>query len=187
MRLRRLSRVEAPPHFCAPETSPLQPLAVRSHSWGDGPGSGPPQDGCELILLAPLDASLIQRAVTPSAPIHTTLQTKHPSPAIAKPGQFSLKLSCRATLCGIHLLPLGCMRERSSLSILLHQYWSRSPSLSLFLGPSACSTTDRHPCLLTGCYHPRGLYYLAIHICKPPSSPPTTDRIERAYHHLMTA
>jgi hypothetical protein len=62
MQLRRLSRVEVPPHFCAPETSPLQPLAVCSHTWSDGLGFGPPQDVCELILLAPLDASLIQRS-----------------------------------------------------------------------------------------------------------------------------
>ena len=41
MRLRRLSRMDAPPHLCAPETCPSQPRPVRANSWSEDPGPGP--------------------------------------------------------------------------------------------------------------------------------------------------
>jgi hypothetical protein len=56
MRLRRLSRIAAPPHSCAPETSRC--LVVRTER---SSRLRPAQHVCELTLLAPLDASLIHR------------------------------------------------------------------------------------------------------------------------------
>jgi hypothetical protein len=56
MRLRRLSRIAAPPHFCAPETSHCPVVRTERSS-----RLRPAQHVCELTLLAPLDASLIHR------------------------------------------------------------------------------------------------------------------------------
>jgi len=127
--------------------------------------------------------------VTPSAPIHTTLQTKHPSPAIARPGRFSLNLSCLA-------IPVA------STHYHLAAYESEIPC------PSCCISLglDSHLCPCSWAFGrsslsirgmQRGAYHLSIPICKPPNSPSSRigssehielhDRIAPTPPHLLSS
>ena len=138
----------------------------------------PVQDACGLVLLAPLDASLIHRS-DPQCPHSHDTADYAPLPCYRQTRSIFTKTVMPRNSCGIHPLPLGCIRERSSLSILLHQSWSRFPSLSLFLGPSDGLLHNRSSSLsIRGMQ--RGAYHLSIPICKPPNSP--SPRIGSSEH-----
>jgi hypothetical protein len=177
MRLRRLSRVEGPPHSCAPETSPVQPLSVRSHSWSTVPGSGPPMMSVSSYRWRPQTASLIHRS-DPVPPFNSRRCSSATLPCHLQAWSTAANTPMPSGICGLPSSQLGCMRERNTLSILLHQYWSRFPSLSLSQGLRLLH--NRSPSLsLRGMV--RRIHHLAIHICKPPRSPPTVGRFERRY------
>ena len=65
-----------------------------------------------------------------SPPVPHSLLCRRSTPVHARPCRCSLKSTSRATsVCTLRLPVLGCMRKRHTLLNLLHEYWSRSPSL----------------------------------------------------------
>jgi hypothetical protein len=160
----------------------VQPLPVRSHSLSELPAPARPRMPVSSYCWRSQSASLIRRS-DPQCP-HPQRCRLTTLPCRRHTWSASTKTLMPSNICGLPHRYLGCMRRRLSLSTLLHQYWSRSPSPSLFLGLSDCSTADRYPCPLAGCCKEHTIW---PDICKPPNSPPTTDKIERAYLHLMTA
>jgi hypothetical protein len=150
MRLRRLSRVEGPPHSCAPETSPVQPLSVRSHSWSTVPGSGPPKMSVSSYRWRPQTASLIHRS-DPVPPFSSRRCSSTTLPCTSRPGRPPLTLPCRAVFVAFpHHNLAACESEIPCPSCCI------SIGLDFRVSPCSkgfdCSTTDHHPCLFVGWY-----------------------------------
>ncbi|KAH7390550.1 hypothetical protein BKA66DRAFT_37940 [Pyrenochaeta sp. MPI-SDFR-AT-0127] len=149
-RLRRLSRVDGPPHSDAPETSPRAATARPFTLGATTPGPVPTTGVFELTLRAPSDC-IPDPPQCPGAPHPRRCRWSTPPPALSRPGQLPLKLSCRATSVAYsHHCLAACESEVPCPSCCICIGLDfRVPSLSW--APSACSTTITILAPFAGC------------------------------------
>lgn len=161
-----LERKENPHTFGAPETS-RRSHCPSVHTWSETPVLSRPEMSVSSHCWRLQSASLIRRNA-PVPPIHDSADGP-PLPCSSEACSAFTKTLMPSNICGLHSSLLGCMRERNSLSILLHQYWSRSPSPFPVLSPSACSTTI---VILAHSRDAQSSVRVDPILCKPPNSPP---------------
>jgi len=158
---------QIPPHLSAPE--------ISHSSFVHRPGVAPRSRPDPGRMWAPSDC-IPDPPHCPPVPPFTALQMAYPSP-VPEPWSPLTKPPKPSDSCALHPPVLGCIRGRHTLFTLLHEYWSRSPSLLPASRYFRLLHNSRHPCPFAEYPKDRANW---PSICKPPTSPPNRRHYQQS-------